>query len=110
MSGMSCQWSQRAVRDLVFKVKSEVVREYLIEVSKTSLDCDRAPWGGSIDGLLWRYGVAQVDETLEEQRLDKYQKLARTYRIVYVFRPRTRCFEVLGILTEGEIIAAYKHD
>jgi hypothetical protein len=80
---MPCQWSQRAVKDLLFKVKDQAVCDYLVQVSKTSLHGCREPWGGSTaEGLLWRYGVAVADERLDERHLDDRQKLARTYRII----------------------------
>lgn len=99
-------WSHRAVTDLWTKVKSPPVRKYLVEVSRSSLHRHHPEWGGALpNGRLWRRGVTEADESLREDELATYQAIARGYTLVYLRRASENCYEITGLLTEGQLAA-----
>jgi hypothetical protein len=100
---MEGHWSHRAVTDLRIKVESKLVRQYLVEVSRTSLHRHCPEWGGKANGRLWRRGVTEADESLDPAGLSICQEIARTYTIVYLLRRWQSHYEITGLLTEGEL-------
>jgi hypothetical protein len=103
---MEGRWSHRAVTDLWTKVKAPPVRKYLVEVSRSSLHRHYPEWGGALpNGRLWRRGVTEADESLREEQLETYQALARSYTLVYLLRSTEQCYEITGLLTEGQLAA-----
>ena len=103
---MEGHWSHRAFTDLFSKVKSVSVRKYLVEVSQSSLHRHYPEWGGALpNGRLWRRGITESDESLDPEKIEPHQGLARSYILVYLLRRSEKHYEITGLLTDGELAA-----
>jgi hypothetical protein len=109
-------WTHQAVNDLRKKVKTGLVRKYLLGVSRTCLYRHFPVWGGSTpQQILWRRGVNVQDETRFElaesdaDDLDDGEEHGRDFVLVYRRLPTGALpvFEIISVLTNGELAAGY---
>lgn len=104
------QWVHPAISDLHVKVRSTDVRRHLQSVARTALDRHHPPWGGRVDDLCWRRGVTVRDElALDAEDGEDLGPGEHAYDFVLVYeRSATllRCYVVLGILTNAELLAS----
>jgi hypothetical protein len=114
------RWTETAVEDLVTKVSTERVQAELREVARTSLTDPPGNYGGQLpNGLFWRRGVtAETRQKLEAaeragETLDDGKEQPWQFVLVYSLKRRTArpdLYVILGVLTDGEILSAYRGD
>jgi hypothetical protein len=108
------RWTHPAVADLQTKVRTGLVRRYLFAVARSALNRRPDDWGGRLDnGFWWRRGITPQDEAdpgaiSGGDAGDGHSEMPYEYVLVYlrsVAAPASRPVVVLGVVTNGELMA-----
>lgn len=110
------RWAHTAVTDLRTKVRTAVVRKYLLVVAQSALDRPPGRWGGRLEGeTWWRRGVTPEDEddpdAVPGADVDGGRELA--YEFVWVYlrplvAPPPRKIVVIRLVSNDELASSLR--
>ena len=111
------RWVHTAVMDLDTKVRTAVVRKYLLAVARSALSRPPGPWGGRLDGeTWWRRGVTPEDEDdpdavpggeLDDGRLEMAYDFVWVYLRPIVARTPPKVV-VIRLVTNDELVTGLR--